>query len=85
MMDKENAIKSYMKAKNDIDRWFLLYCVDTIPVCRTEDIVECIHCIGKAFMLALILENNFGEDTKEERRSMRKIKNYLESLITVIE
>lgn len=83
-MDKEEILKAYENAKQDIDRWFLLYCFDAIRVCKTEDIAECIYCIGKAVMLALILENNFGEDTKEERRSMMKIKSYLESLITVI-
>ena len=34
--------------------------------------------LGKANTLALILQSDFGEDTKEERDSMRKIKDYLQ-------
>ena len=82
---KVDITKAYKKLKCDIDRWFSLYCTDDICTCKTEDIIECIYCIGKASMLAIILEKNFGEDTKEERKNMAKIKGYLEKLLTVTE
>ena len=53
-------------------------CQRQIPENKRNDAIECIYHIGKANTLALILQSDFGEDTKEERESMRKIKDYLQ-------
>lgn len=45
---------------------------------KRNDIIECIYCIGKAFAIARILELSFGEDLKEERLHMEKIRSYLQ-------
>ena len=74
----EDIKKSYKCAKQDIDRWFRVFSMDKITENRRNDAIECIFYIGKAYMLALILEKNFGENTREEREHMQKIKDYLQ-------
>lgn len=74
----ESIRKSYEYAKQEIDRWYTNTCRDRILENKKNDAVECIYCIGKAVMLSLILENDFGEDTKEEREYMKQIKSYLQ-------
>ena len=74
----EHIFKAYENAKQDIDRWYRNVVRDQIPENKRNDAIECIYYIGKANTLALILQSDFGEDTKEERESMRKIKDYLQ-------
>lgn len=74
----ESIRKSYEYAKQEIDKWYTNTCRDRILENKKNDAIECIYCIGKAIMLSLILENDFGEDTKEEREHMKKVKDYLQ-------
>lgn len=74
----ESLRKSYEYAKQEIDRWYTNTCRDHILENKKNDAIECIYCIGKAVMLSVILENDFGEDTKEEREHMSQIKGYLQ-------
>ena len=74
----ETIRRSYEHAKQDIDRWYTNTCRDHILENKKNDAIECIFCIGKAVMLSLILERDFGEDTKEEREYMKQIKDYLQ-------
>lgn len=76
---KENILKSYENAKQEIDNWFQMATVkDKNPQFKKDDTIECIFQIGKAYMLAQILQMDFGEDTKEEREHMKQIKDYLQ-------
>ena len=75
---REKILKAYDNAKQDIDRWFFNAARDKIAVNKKNDALECIFCIGKAIMLSLILDRNFGMDTKEEREHMKGIKDYLQ-------
>ena len=74
----EHIFKAYEYAKQDIDRWYRSVARDRIFENKRNDAIECIYHIGKANTLALILQSDFGEDTKKERDSMRKIKDYLQ-------
>lgn len=74
----EHIFKAYENAKQDIDRWYRNVVRDQIPENKRNDAIECIYYIGKANTLALILQSDFGEDTKEELENMRKIKDYLQ-------
>ena len=74
----EHIFKAYENAKQDIDRWYRSVVRDQIFENKRNDAIECIYHIGKANTLALILQSDFGEDTKKERDSMRKIKDYLQ-------
>lgn len=75
---QESIRKSYEYAKQEIDRWYANTCRDHILENKKNDAIECIYCIGKAVILSLILENDFGENTKKERRHMKMIKDYLQ-------
>lgn len=75
---REKILRAYDNAKQDIDRWFANAARDQIARNRQDDVIECIFCIGKAVMLSLILDRNFGMDTKEEREYMKRIKDYLQ-------
>ena len=75
---REKIIKAYDNAKHDIDRWFANAAIDQIARNKQDDVIECIFCIGKAVMLSLILEHDFGEDTKAERENMKQLKSYLQ-------
>ena len=75
---REDILKVYECEKQEIDRWFTNSSRDKIMDNNRNDAIECIFCIGKAYMLALILDKDFGEDTKEERLSMQKVKDYLQ-------
>lgn len=75
---REKIIKAYDNAKHDIDRWFANAARDQIARNKQDDVIECIFCIGKATMLSLILEHDFGEDTKKERDNMKQLKSYLQ-------
>ena len=75
---REKIIKAYDNAKNDIDLWFANAARYQIARNRQDDVIECIFCIGKATMLSLILEHDFGEDTKAERENMKQLKSYLQ-------
>lgn len=55
----ENLLKSYQCAKDDIDRWYRKVCRDKEEY-QKEDAIECIGCIGKAYMLAQILAYDFN-------------------------
>lgn len=77
MSIRENILKGYGNAKQDVDRWFENAMRDSIPENKKNDAIECIFCIGKAVELSLILEHDFGEDTKKERENLKKIKDYL--------
>lgn len=57
---RENILKSYESEKKNIDSWFSRIAVDKMPICKREDIVECIFHIGKAYMLAQIIEIEFS-------------------------
>ena len=74
----EDILKSYEYQKQEIDRWFSNSSRDKITENKRNDAIECIFHIGKAYMLALILEKDFEEDTKEERLHVEKIKDYLQ-------
>ena len=73
----ENIFKAYENAKEDVDRWYMNAMRDSIAENKKNDAIECIFCIGKAVELSLILQHDFGEDTKEERENLKKIKDYL--------
>lgn len=76
---KENILKAYENAKQEIDNWFRLATViDKNPQFKKDDAIECIFQIGKAYMLAQILQTNFGEDTKPDREHMKQVKDYLQ-------
>lgn len=75
---KDNILKAYENAKYDVDRWYSNAVMDSIPENKKNDTIECIFCIGKAVELSLILEHDFGEDTKKERENLKKIKDYLQ-------
>lgn len=77
-MGKDNILKSYENAKEDVDRWYMNAMRDSITENKKNDAIECIFCIGKAVMLSLILEHDFGEDTRKEREALKKIKDYLQ-------
>ena len=81
----ETIFKSYVSEKKNIDSWFSRISIDKMPICKREDIVECIFHIGKAYMLAQIIETEFSKNTKEEKLYMKKIKEYLEDLIKLEE
>ncbi len=71
----ESIRKSYDFLKKEVDMHYA-------NACRTqlvEDIAECIFYIGGADALARVLEVNYGEDLKEDRKSIRRIKNYLKN------
>lgn len=74
----ENIFKAYENAKEDVDRWYMNVMRDSIPENKKNDAIECIFCIGKAVELSLILQHDFGEDTKKERENLKKIKDYLQ-------
>lgn len=73
---REKLLKSYECAKDDIDRWYRKVCRDKEEY-KKEDAIECIGCIGKASVLAQILECNFDVNVCLEYVYMEKIKNYL--------
>lgn len=76
---KENILKSYENAKQEIDNWFWMATVrDKIARNKKDDAIECIFQIGKAYMLAQILQTDFGEDTKPDREHMKQTKDYLQ-------
>lgn len=75
---REKIIKAYDNAKHDIDLWFANAARDQIARNKQDDVIECIFCIGKATMLSLILEHDFGEDIKKERDNMKQLKSYLQ-------
>lgn len=78
MFAKECILKAYENVKQDIDRWYLSAISTSFAENKRNDAIECIFCIGKAVELSLILEHDFGEDTKEERENLKKIKDYLQ-------
>lgn len=69
----ESIRKSYEFLKKEVD----LYYVNACRRQAVEDIAECIYYIGEAAALARILEVNYGEDLKEDKRSLDRIKSYL--------
>lgn len=75
---REKILKAYDNAKQDIDRWFANAARDKMVENKKNDALECIFCIGKAVMLALILEQDYSEDTKAERETMKQLKDYLQ-------
>lgn len=72
----EKLLKSYQCAKDDIDRWYRKVCRDKEEY-KKEDAIECIGCIGKAYVLAQILTYNFNTDIKKECMYMVQLKDYL--------
>lgn len=74
----ENILKAYKNGKDDIDRCFIAFVNSKILENKRNEAVNCIYLIGKMIMLSLILHMDFGEDTSEERETMKKIKNYLQ-------
>ena len=75
---REKLLKSFECAKDDIDRWYRKVCRSKAE-CKMENAIECIGCIGKALVLAQILEYDFNSDVKTERICMEQIKKYLKS------
>ena len=75
---KENILKAYKNEKDKIDIWFRMAVRNNDKRNRKTDAMECVFHIGKAFMLAQILRVDFGEDTKEESKHMKQIKDYLQ-------
>ena len=75
---REKILRAYDNAKQDIDRWFGNAARDQLAENKKNDALECIFSIGKAVMLALILEREFGEDTSKERYNMKEIKSYIQ-------
>ena len=78
MFAKECILKAYENTKQDVDRWYLSAISTSFTENKKNDAIECIFCIGKAVELSLILEHDFGEDTKKERENLKKIKDYLQ-------
>lgn len=76
MYDK--ILKSYEVAKHSIDSWFGMSARDQIMENKKNDAIQCIYCIGRAFMLASILESDFGENLKKEKLHLMQIKDYLQ-------
>lgn len=75
---KEDILKAYEVAKQEINRWFCNAAKDKMIRNKKDDAIECIFWIGKAYMLTQILETDFGEDTKADRKHMSQIKDYLQ-------
>ena len=75
---KENILKAYKNEKDKIDIWFRMAVRNNDKRNRKTDAMECVFHIGKALMLAQILRVDFGEDTKEESKHMKQIKDYLQ-------
>ena len=78
IMTKERALKTWKAAKGNVDFWFLHTMRDTIPENKYNDAVECIYYIGRAMVVAEILEIDFLENTKIERNALENIKRYLQ-------
>lgn len=74
----ENILKAYKSGKEDIDRCFIAFVNSKTLENKRKEAVNCIYLIGKMIMLSLILHTDFGEDTSEERKTMKKIKKYLQ-------
>lgn len=60
--------------KREIDMWYVNFCKTQ----SAEDIAECIYSIGQASALARILEVDFEEDLREEKKHLKQLKNYLQ-------
>lgn len=71
-------LKSYEITKHNIDSWFGMAVRDQSKEKKRNNAIQCIYCIGRAFMLASILENDFGENLKKEKLYMMQIKDYLQ-------
>lgn len=74
----KNIYKSYKNAKQEVDVWFRTAAKSPEMGTRKYDVMECIYCIGKAIALSQVLEDGFGVDTKQERKILKKIKDYLQ-------
>ena len=74
----ENILKAYKRGKEDIDRCFIAFVNSKTLLNKKNEAINCIYLIGKVSMLSLILYTDFGEDTREERETMYKIKRYLQ-------
>lgn len=75
---KEDILKAYKNEKDKIDIWFRMAVSDNITRNKKDDIIGCIFQIGKAYMLAQILQTDFGEDTKSDREHMKQVRDYLQ-------
>lgn len=74
----ENIKKAYVNGKQDIDKCFIAFVNSKTLENKRNEAVNCIYLIGKMIMLSLILHTDFGEDTSEERETMKKVKRYLQ-------
>lgn len=75
---REKLIQSYKCAKYDIDRWYRKVC-RSVGEDKIENVIECIGCIGKAVVLAQMLEFDCDINVKDERVHMEQIKEYLKN------
>ena len=66
--------KSYEFLKKEINTLYASFCKTE----HIEDIVECIYNIGRASSLVRILEVEFKEDLREEKKRLEQLKNYLQ-------
>lgn len=76
-------VKSYENAKSDVDRWYnLAVNCDKNPNHIKADTIEAIYWIGRAVMLALLLEKEWGQaQIKEERRELEEKKSFLTEIL----
>ncbi len=72
--------KNFEFKKQEVDMYYA-------SLCKTETVesaVECIYCIGEAASLVRILEVDYGEDLKQEKRHLNQIKNRLKDTLNII-
>jgi len=76
----ETIRKSFEFKKREVD----LYYAGFRKTETVEAAIECIYCIGEAASLARILEVDYGEDLKKERKYLDQMKNYLKDMLNII-
>lgn len=70
----ETIKKSYEFLKKEIYMYYASFCKTQ----SIEDIVECIYNIGRTSALMRILEVDFKEDLREEKKHLNQLKKYLQ-------
>lgn len=76
----EKIRRSFEFKIREVDMYYAGLC----KIEAVESAVECIYCIGEAASLARILEVDYGEDLKKEKRHLNQIKNLLKDELNII-
>ena len=78
-----NILKAYEHAKDEVERWYdLVTKYDKHDEFKKDDSIEAVYWIGRAVMLNMILEKDFGiSDMKEERNQLEDKKSELKGII----